>query len=254
MKGHVIAWRDKAADTPREADVRVRVLRSLLEWGHLRGRVSFNAAKGVPTLYKNGQRAAIIWAADEVERFASETPQHVGDIVRLAALTGLRAADLAGLRWDEITEDAIDRLALKKSRGRRRAAVVPLVPAARALLDELRSRRRRDGVGTVLVNSFGRSWTPDGLSSTVAAEIKRLDIRDSDGRKKHLHDLRGTFATALFEAGFTDEQAAEILAWSPSQVASIRHHYVDRRRYIMAMAKRLTPALVKPVVKPAMAG
>lgn len=254
MKGRVIAWRDQAANTPREADVRVRVLRSLLEWGHLRGRVSFNAAKGIPALYANAQRAKIIWSDDEVSRFAAETPQHIADVVRLAALTGLRAADLAGLVWDEVHEKVIIRTALKKSRGRRREAVVPLVPAAHALLGELRSRKRAEGVNTVLVNFFGHPWTPSGLSTTVAREVKGLGIKADDGRKKHLHDLRGTFATALFEAGFTDDDAAEVLAWLPSQVASIRHHYVDRERHIVAMAERLIPALVKPVVKPALAG
>lgn len=253
MVPYIIAWRDERAATPRAADYQVGVLRALLGWGLLRGRLSFNPAQNIPTLYKGADRAKIVWSAEEVSHFTKNAPQQLGDVVRLAAATGFRAADLAGLQWDEVEDCAINRTALKKTRGRRRNAVVPLTPATRSLLDELGNRRRADGVTSVLVNSFGQPWSAEGLSGSVAAEIKRLDIRHDDGRLKHLHDLRGTFATTLFAAGLSDEEAAEILAWSPSQVASIRHHYVDRERRIMAMAKRLEAAVVKPGVKPEVA-
>jgi integrase len=253
MRAKVIAWRDERASTPRSADYQVGVLRSLLGWGLIRGRVASNAAQGVPKLYGGGERAEIVWEAKEVERFVAETPEHIGDIVRLAAITGFRAADLAALTWSEVKDNMIVREAEKKSRGKRRTAIVPLVGSAQALLAELRGRHRVDGVETVLVNSRGRPWSTDGLSGRVASAVKRLDIRADDGRLKHLHDLRGTLATKLFALGLNDGEVAEIVAWSPAQVASIRHHYVDRKRRIVALAERLEAAEVKRLVKQAAA-
>lgn len=55
MVAKVVGWRDSMADTPRAADNGVTVLRSLLEWARLRGRVTVNVASGIPSLYKGGQ-------------------------------------------------------------------------------------------------------------------------------------------------------------------------------------------------------
>lgn len=250
MKKWIIAWRDERAHTPRTADYGVGVLRHLLQWGYERGRVEANVAQGIPALYRGGNRATILWSAEDVESFVKGSPQHIGDIVRLASVTGLRASDLAGLKWSDVGEHAIVRETGKKNRGKIRNAVIPLLGTTRVLLDELRNRYRAENVETVLVNSFGKSWSETGVSSTVSARIKLLDIRDRHGKTKHLHDLRGTFATALFTNGLSDEEAAEILAWSPTQVKSIRHHYVDRTERLVAVAKRLNGAVVKPVVKP----
>jgi len=239
MKRPIIKWRDEYADKPRTADYRVGVLRHVLQWGVERGYITYNPAQGIPTLYRGGQRAAIIWLDEDVERFVAKSPQHIGDIVRLGAVTGLRAADLAGLRWSEVEEDVISRTAEKRSRGKRRDAVIPILPRTRALLEELRTRHRAEGVDTVLVNSLGRSWSREGLSSTMSAHVKRIGLKAKDGRRKHLHDLRGTCATALFAAGLSNEQVADILAWSPSEVEGVRHLYVDRKERIVAVTKRL---------------
>jgi integrase len=249
MVPKVIAWRDEKSATPRTADYQIGVLRQLLTWGEVRGFISFNAAGNIPRLYRGACRALILWADEDVERFVSETAVHIGDIIRLATVTGFRAGDLAALTWDEVSETAICRTAEKRSRGQRRAAIVPLIPSAAALLDELRSRPRMPGVNTVLVNSLGRAWSVEGLSGTVSREVTRLNICHTDGRRKHLHDTRGTMATALFAAGLSDEEVAEVLAWSPKQVESIRHHYVDREQRIVAMAERLAVGAVKRGVK-----
>ncbi|HZG46803.1 MAG TPA: hypothetical protein VEZ41_11160 [Allosphingosinicella sp.] len=94
MVAKVVGWRDARAETPRAADIGVTVLRALLEFGRLRGRVIFNAAVNIPTLYRNGGRAEIIWTEDDVERFVTAAEKlkrpHVVDGLRLAALTGLR--------------------------------------------------------------------------------------------------------------------------------------------------------------------
>lgn len=254
MVTKIVAWRNEFAATPRSADHRVGVLRQFLGWLRLRGQVTVNVALGVPQLYGGGDRAEIVWLPEDIAAFEAEADRagrpHLKAVLRLAACTGLRRDDLAKLTWNDIGPNAIVRLAAKKSGGRRHKAVIPLLPETRQLLAELRDLHRADGVENVLVTSFGKPWTGDGLGGSFnrirdGAGIVHIDEAD-DGtartRKKHLHDVRGTFATKLILAQLTDEEAARILAWSPERVGKIRRVYVDEERVIVALANRIAAA------------
>ena len=249
MVSKVVAWRDSRADTPRAADIGVMVLRSLLEFGRLRGRVVMNAATSIPTLYRNGQRAEIIWTNQDIHLFcekAAETKRlHVADGLMLAALTGLRREDLVTLTWDQVGEFAIVKKTLKRSAGKRRHMTMPRIPALDDLLEKLASRLRKPGVNTVLVNSFGDCWTGDGFGGSFNrvrddAEIVHLDDENPEPRKKHLHDVRGTFCTRLMtETDLNDRQIADIMGWSPERVGGIRRLYVDQSKVVVALARRM---------------
>lgn len=252
MIGKVVKWRDERASTPRTADIGVTVLRELLKFGRLKGRIRINVAEDIPKLYEGGDRAEIIWTEDDMERFRLaaielERP-HVYDGLRLAALTGLRRADLVSLTWDHIGEVAILKKALKKSRGKRYNVTVPITDPLKALLAELRSRPRKDGVNTVLVNGSGRSWTGDGFGgsfNTVRDKAKIVHMMEGDDgkpveRRKHLHDLRGTFCTLLMtEFDLTDEEVGKVMGWSAQSVAKIRNTYVDNAAVVVSLAERM---------------
>lgn len=254
MIAKVVKWRDERAATPRSADMGIGVLRQLLKFGRLRGRVRLNVAEGIPHLYKGGNRADIIWSEADIEAFRlaaiKANRPALYDGLRLAALTGLRLGDLVSLTWDHLGEIAIIKTALKKSRGKRRKAIVPLTEALEELLVELRTRKRKDGVNTVLVNERGASWTASGFGGSgsfglIRAKANIVHIEeDDDGqtveRSKHLHDVRGTFCTLLLtECGLTDEDAARIMAWSPTRVAKIRSAYVDSAAVVISLAERM---------------
>jgi integrase len=248
MTSKVVAWRDSYADTPRAADLAVQVLGFLLEFARLRGHVTINVAAGIPTLYRPIGREEIIWTDDDLDQFAvaaiAVNRPHLIDAVWLACLTGLRKADLVALTWDEVGDHAITRTAKKKSRGRRRRAAIPMYPALQALLDELRTRDRAQGVKNVLVNSKGLPW--GDLTSAVCQvrDLARIvepanDELDLPERAKHLHDCRGTFVTHLCRQRLTDREIADIAAWSPDNVASIRRRYVDDAAVVVALGKRI---------------
>jgi integrase len=251
MKRKVVEWRDSRSEKPRAADIGVQVLRALLEFGCLRGLVTINVAKGIPQLYRGGNRAEIVWTDEDLGAFAAEAKrqnkQHVLDAARLASLTGLRRGDLTTLTWEEVQENAIVKKAAKKSRGKRRTVTIPRISELDALLDELRTRPRQDDVQTVLVSSKGTPWTPDGLNTafnSVRDEVGIFHI-DEEGNKraKHIHDLRGTFCTKLMKAGLADEQVADVMGWSPEQVRGIRRVYVDQGQIAVAIGKRLRDGL-----------
>lgn len=258
MVTQVVKWRDSMAATPRAADIAVAQLARLLEFGRLRGLVTVNIAAGIPTLYRSAQRAEIIWTEDDFAAWNSHVKvnQALRDVAALAAETGLRRADLIGLTWSEIGDVTITRIARKKSRGKRRRVVMPILPTLQLLLDELKTRKRKPGVDTVLVTSHGTPWSGNGLSGAFGKAIRETDLHhvDSDGEKqwKHLHDIRGTYATKLMAApglNLTDKEIGDLMGWAPEQVSEIRTHYVDDTAIVVALGERLAQAAVKRTVK-----
>lgn len=239
IKSKIVAWRDglagKDADGRpkhrRKADYAVGVLRALLAWGRSEGRVGANQAEDVPTLWKGGKRATIIWEPAERETMQGTTRQ-VRDAFNLACLTGLRRGDLVAVTWAAVGEHAIV-WRTSKGEAHERVVTVPMIEPLKALLAELKTRKRAEGVKTILVNSDGKPWTPDGLGASFIKERNKL------GLDKHLHDARGTFATELCLAGLTDQEVAGIMGWSPQTVADLRRIYVDQARTVVAIGERL---------------
>lgn len=82
-----------------------------------------------------------------VEKLSKADLKLAEEILGLAALDEVSPG--------EVHSDAIVKRAAKVSCGRRRTATIPTIPALDDLLAELMTRRRADGVTTVLVNSFG---------------------------------------------------------------------------------------------------
>jgi integrase len=234
----VIAWRNAFSHQPRTADHQITVLHHVLNWARLHGEVALNIAANIPRLYKSGMRAEIIWHDEEITRFCVAAPIQIADGMRLAVLTGLRRADLVGLTWSEIEPLKIKRVT-QKSRRRRKRAIIPMTPALRELLDELAIRPRWPEVKTVLVNSRGQSWSGDGFSHSFNEVRDALDIRHIDGRKKHLHDVRGTYATRLVLLGLSDQEIGDILRWSAQQVSEVRKLYVEDDAAVRAIGARL---------------
>src|SRR5581483_3678943 len=107
---------------------------------------------------------------------------HFGSIIKLLALTGQRAGEIAGLRWSEIQDNAI--LLPGDRTKNHRAHVVPLSGPARAIITKLPVRESRDLM-------FGRGEKPfSGWSNCK----ERLDARITEATGKTLphwtpHDL-----------------------------------------------------------------
>ena len=250
----VIKWRNSRRVTPRAADTGVSVLRALLKFGGPYVGSSINIAANISRLYEDGNRPEIIWTDEDITNFVAAANDKgqpaVGDAVRLAALTGLRRADLVSLTTAHLRQHTIVKRTKKRTKRRRPAAAIPRLPELNDLLEELQTRPRDVACETVLVNDKGAPWNPDVLTRAVQEIRDDLalvhfdeDELDDDGRprarKKHFHDLRGTFITRLIkELELSDPEIADIMGWASDRVANIRKFYIDQNAYVSALVLR----------------
>lgn len=131
----------------------------------------------------------------EIVRFwrAAETlGEPVAAVLKLLTLTGCRLNEVAGMRWDEMSEDGATWTLPGERTKNHRPHVVPIPPLARAVLAGV---RRIEGAKLVFTND-GR--TQIGSWSKVKL---RLDAAMQPTAQWVIHDLRRSFVTGLAELG-----------------------------------------------------
>lgn len=199
----------------RTANIRLTVLSRILSFGVDEELLERNAAAGIRRLDEGPGRASIIWTEAELAALLAQCSPHVARAVRLAALTGLRMADVVALNWSEVEEHAIVR-PTSKSRRKQRASI-PIYPALADLLAEFPKLGPK-----VVTNSRGRPWkSADAFDSSLRPALRACGV------DKHFHDLRGTAATIMFRGGLEARAIALALGWSEREVQDRLNDYVD---------------------------
>jgi integrase len=243
-------YQDANAHRAAMCDNLFNTLCCALKYGVLLGKLSHNVASGIPDIYRVGRRARIRWSPREISDFVQAADEmdmpNVGDIVLLAALTSFRLQDLVSVTYEHVQEWVIAKEALKRSRfGNRYFAIIPRTEDLNALLGRLACRSRNEGVETLLVDAHGDEWLERQVDIKVravrqACGIHYIDPITGQREEKHLHDLRGTYATHLITiTKLSDEEIASVMAWSPRWVARIRRVYVDEIVRVNAFGERL---------------
>jgi integrase len=260
--------------------------RAAFSWAVKRDMVPANPFSDLPVAESATKRKRVLSDEEvgEVWRAAGEASSPYGTIVRLLVLTGQRCGEVAGIKWDEISDD----LATWSMPGERtkngEPHTVPLSAAARDLLRALlpssadNARRaiseRGDAGALVLPGAVGTPFS--GWSKSKAA----LDMTVIDARAKaaaalgttaaplapwKLHDLRRTVATGLQRLGVRLEVTEAILnhiSGSRGGIAGVyqRHDWAAEKRaaldawaaHVLTIAERKPP--VANVVTLARAG
>lgn len=202
-----------------------RAFRDAVEAGHL----AVNPARTVPTLQrprqaKPGGSALRYWTADELRAFLEHAKgERLYPALHLAAFTGMRRGEVAGLRWQDVdlngafltvreTRTSATDLGAgsgtrvivgepKSGHGRR----VDLDPGTVAVLRAWRKRQAEDRL------ALGGAWPAHGLvftmedgqaphPDTFSKVFDRL-ARTAPVSRITLHGLRHTHATLLLKAG-----------------------------------------------------
>jgi integrase len=177
----------------------------------------------------------LIWNALGEDQYAA--------IVKLLALTGQRASEIAGLCWSEIHDDQIILAEERTKNGR--PHVVPLSPIAMRIIEARGRNNRRDLI-------FGRG---EGGFSGWSKSKERLDLRvtEANGGKPIApwvpHDLRRTLATYL-GGGLPEHQlkklppkdrdAAGGLGIEPHVIEAVLNHVSGTKAGIVGVYQRGT--------------
>jgi integrase len=159
-----------------------------------------------------------VWTPEQLAEFFQQTKDHhLGALIRVAGMTGLRRGELCGLRWSDVDLDASSLTVAQalvtvagapvvtdvKSANSRRtididAGTVAVLRRHRVAQLEWRMMAGPGwtDTGLVFTNPSGTAWHPDTISGTV----QRL-IDNSGLPRITLHGLRHSHVTHLLVAG-----------------------------------------------------
>ncbi|WP_201463676.1 tyrosine-type recombinase/integrase [Brevundimonas aurantiaca] len=221
-------WLDRRwKDHPRQADMAKQVLSAMLSFAVDQDLLASNPCLGMKNRYSS-DRADRIWTEADMARLAAKAPPQIMLAARLAALTGLRRGDLLRLSWSHVGKLAIELPSTGKTGT---GALIPLYGELKALLKEI----PRTASTLVLNNSDGLPWK-SGFGSSWN---KALIAAGLQGEDLHYHDFRGTAATRMHLAGWTNREIAEALAWDEDSVDRIIRRYVQRDALLRDMIRRM---------------
>jgi integrase len=169
-----------------------RSLSAFFSWCMRQGLVNRNPCLGVER-FPDRKRDRVLTAAEiKAVWDATSDDSDYSAIIRLLLLTGARASEIGGLRWDEIYSD---RIVLPAERVKtNRQHTIFLTETMRAILDSRKCRPDKEHV-------FGRRRaTPfTGWGESRASLDKRIEAAGVAMAPWVVHDLRRTFVTGASE-------------------------------------------------------
>ena len=201
VEDHVAAVARRA---PRQAELALRVLKQVLSNAKERGHVVDEGVFRIKAPRRDQLEMRFLpW--HEVEDLASNTIAPYGNLVLLAALTGLRQGELFALRDRDLDLDALTvqiehgayqgELVPVKTRASRRRVDLSST-AARVLRRQLLARKPND-LGLVFPSPEGRILNDDNFRHRVF----RPAVRRTKLTGLRFHDLRHTYAALMVAAG-----------------------------------------------------
>lgn len=213
MRSFFVEWLDQWNDKPRARNYAITVLRLLLNWAIENGYIRKNQASFIRKS-ATGNRSEKTWTEAQISDFMKVASPEIRRAMLLALYTGQRRGDLLSARWDDIDGDVIT---FKQGK----TGQIVCVPLAPELRNEMASWPRT--ASTILASKTGSTWNARYFSRKWLDTTRNAGLVDI-----HFHDLRGTVATRLAEAGCSNLQIASITGHSFRNVAQMLDSYVNR--------------------------
>jgi integrase len=225
------------------------VLRLALKEAVAAGKIPSNPAIGAKLPHDRGEkREMVTWTATQLMAFLDFTSDsRMADFWRVAAFTGLRRGELAGLQWHDVTwpidDEAAGGLRIRRSRVSVGGKATDSLPKTEAggrdvaidpgVIDALRRQRARQLADAA---KWGAAWQdsahvftiengqplhPERISflfdeAVAAAKVPRI----------RLHDLRHTHATMALEAGVPVKIVSQRLGHSSTRITQDVYQHV----------------------------
>jgi integrase len=161
---------------------------------------------------------------------ATAKPGSFNSIIRMLLLTGAREGEVAGLRWDELSDDGATWTIPAKRAKNGVASIVPLSPQARAIIEAASRYASNDlcfpgerGVfkgwdrakGRLDDASGVRDWRIHDIRRSVATNLQKLGVRleVTEAVLNHVGGSRSGVTGIYQRHTWADEKAAALAAW-----------------------------------------
>lgn len=211
---------------PRSSQILCCSLRSFFRFLCLRGKISLDLSRAIPTVaaWKQAHLPRTL-SDDQIDKFFSAfdrlTPTGRRDYSICLCLSelGLRAGEVAGLRLDDIDWRAGTLHIASTKTHRHRLLPLP-ERLGRAIADYLRNGRPE----SVDRHVFLRHVAPKGLGIAAKVVQQAITRACSRGGLKHPfgpHRFRHTFASRMYEKGATFKEIADLLGHQQIDTVSI---------------------------------
>ncbi len=212
-------------------------LSHFFSWSMNEGFIGNNPIIGMNT-FDEAPRERVLSDAELKLIWNAVGDDHFGAIIKLLALLGQRADEMASLQWSEISDDTIT---LPSSRTKKkREHVIPLSGPALAILEAQPRRANGDGVPRDYVFGVGER----GFSGWSRCK-QRLDERIAKENGSPLpswriHDLRRSVASGMARLGVDLPTIEKVLNHTSGSFAGIvsvyqRHDFMPEKRRALAL-------------------
>lgn len=195
-------------------------LTSFYAWAHVSGHLRKNPMAGVK-LPKGGipiPRSFPLVELSDILAAAERSDDRLYAACLLAYTQGLRAAEIAGLKIEDVHLDEQPRLLVHGKGGKLR--ILPLHPEMRAVIVRMLAERGFPRVGALVTSRRfpGEPMTPGSVSRMLSDHIRKRCEIDGSG-----HSLRHSFALRLLEAeeGRNLEQVRQALGHESDRTTRI---------------------------------
>jgi len=226
--------------------------RAAFGWALKRGMVTANPFTDLPLSKSVSKRERVLTDDEvgEIWRASEKMAAPYGTIVRLLILTGQRRGEVAGLTWDELTEN-LESWTLSGERTKNGVAhIVPLNAPAQDLIRSLLPEDELEAKQVLAERRPKRDLVLPGLAGTFAGWSKSktaLDKAITEARAKagggasvplepwSVHDIRRSVATGLQRLGVRLEVTEAVLnhvSGSRGGIAGVyqRHDWAAEKR------------------------
>ncbi len=191
---HILALRDKYAETPGKANKIITVLRIVLAFAMDRDYRRDNPARDIKKLKMGPGHSP--WPDEAIDAFLSTAPTMMGLALKIALYTGQREGDVLTMTWHDYDGERIQ--VVQGKTGTKLS-----IPVHSTLKQALDAQERVSPI--ILTTKTGRPFTCSGfrhhfVKATKAAGLSGLTF----------HGLRYTAATRLAEAGCSLKEIAAV--------------------------------------------
>lgn len=212
-------------------------------WAVQRERVKHNPFAGLPVATESTARDRVLTAAEvsELVSAAKATPYPFGQFFLIALFTLQRRADVAAMRWSEISDDlslwSIPAARMKN----RKPHDVHLAEPVREILRAIPRVPKRDLVFTTTGQNPISGFSKAKAALDADIEVARAKAAAEAGVEPEaltpwrLHDFRRTGVSTMAALGIDSIVADKILAHKPAKLKGVaavyqRHEFANERR------------------------